>query len=263
MTTVKYSPGYQPAVIATHKWRSAENSAAFLLPHLRKTYHLLDVGSGAGTITCDLTSYVKSVTALEVNEHAMEITRKEAKLRGIELKYTVSDVCSMPFEDNTFDVVHVHQVLQHVADPVKALNEIRRVTKLGGIVAVTEAISSAFSWYPEFSMLDDWLKLYRNLAISNGGQPDAGTRLLDWAQRVGFTHIKPGSSTWCFATAEEREYWGGAWENRVLTANMAEDARIKHIPEETLEKMSQAWAHWKKCNNGCMIIPHGNILAKK
>lgn len=55
--------------------------------------------------------------------------------------FDVGEIHSLPFEDGAFDVVHTHQVLQHISDPVKALREMRRVTETGGLVACRESAS--------------------------------------------------------------------------------------------------------------------------
>ena len=49
-----YSHGHAEAVLRSHRWRTAENSAGYLLPLLRPTDRLLDIGTGPGTITADL-----------------------------------------------------------------------------------------------------------------------------------------------------------------------------------------------------------------
>ena len=49
-----YTHGHHESVLRSHKWRTAENSAAYLLPHLTPGMSLLDVGCGPGTITIDL-----------------------------------------------------------------------------------------------------------------------------------------------------------------------------------------------------------------
>src|SRR5258707_2655769 len=121
-----YTHGHHESVLRSHRWRTAENSAAYLLPHLPPSASLLDVGSGPGTITVDLADRVSPghVTALEATEKAIALTRAEAPRPGrIDLSYVVGDVHAMEFADASFDVVHAHQVLQHVADPVKALAE--------------------------------------------------------------------------------------------------------------------------------------------
>src|ERR1700735_2915668 len=52
--TATYTHGHAESVLRSHRTRTAENSAAYLLPYLRAGQSLLDVGSGPGTITVDL-----------------------------------------------------------------------------------------------------------------------------------------------------------------------------------------------------------------
>src|ERR1700749_3579205 len=77
-----YTHGHHESVLRSHRWRTAENSAAYLLPHLRPDAKLLDVGSGPGTITLDLAERVGHVTALEHTAQALDLTRAEAARRG-------------------------------------------------------------------------------------------------------------------------------------------------------------------------------------
>ena len=263
MSQVRYTHGYNSSVLASHQWRTAQNSAEYLLPYVKKGQHLLDVGSGAGTITCDFVHLVDKVTALEMDEEAIGVTRAEAERRGVQLEYSIGDIHSLPFADNTFDVVHAHQVLQHVGDPIQALKELRRVVKPGGIVAARDSDYSAYTWYPSDPKLDEWRDLYLSITRSNGGEPDAGRRLLDWAQQAGFTQIEPGAFAWCFATPEGRNYWGGMWEKRVLTGNIYKQAKEHGASEEQMQEISAAFGRWKDAPNGWYMVPHGNIIATK
>jgi SAM-dependent methyltransferase len=261
-----YTHGHHESVLRSHRWRTAENSAGYLLPELRAGLTLLDVGCGPGTITVDLAARVAPgrVTAVEVTDSALELARQEAARRGQHnIDFVVSDVHALAFPDDTFDIVHAHQVLQHVGDPIQALREMRRVAKPGGVVAARDSDYAAFTWYPAEPELDDWLELYRAAARANGGEPDAGRRLLAWARSAGFAAIESGSSTWCFATAEDRAWWGGMWADRILVSDLARQLRGSGAADEArLQRISQAWRDWAADPDGWLSLLHGELLAR-
>src|SRR6201994_334318 len=110
-----YTHGHHESVLRAHRRRTAENSAGYLLPHVRPGISLLDVGCGPGTITADLAALVApgQVTAVEMTDDALDLARAEAQARGqSNIVFATSDVHALAFPDDTFDVVHAHQVLQ-------------------------------------------------------------------------------------------------------------------------------------------------------
>ncbi|MEV4086771.1 methyltransferase domain-containing protein, partial [Nonomuraea fuscirosea] len=153
-----YTHGHHESVLRSHRWRTAANSAAYLLPHLKTHMRLLDIGSGPGTITADLAGLVGHVTASEVDEETLGLARTEVAARGLtNVDFAVADVHALGFPDDTFCVVHAHQVLQHVGDPVRALREMGRVTKPRGYVAARDSDYTAFTWWPRVPALDEWM----------------------------------------------------------------------------------------------------------
>jgi SAM-dependent methyltransferase len=261
-----YTHGHHESVLRSHRWRTAENSAAYLLPHLRPGGTLLDVGCGPGTITADLAAVVDpgTVTAVEISEEALGAARAEASARGQRnIEFRAGDVYALDFPDGTFDVVHAHQVLQHLADPVAALAEMRRVCRPGGVVAARDGDYAGFTWYPLIPELDEWLSLYRRLAVANGGQPDAGRRLLSWARAAGFSDITATSSTWCMSTPEARAYWGGTWAERTVASATARQAlRSGAATEEDLRRIAEGWRDWMASEDGWFSVLHGEILCR-
>jgi SAM-dependent methyltransferase len=259
-----YTHGHHESVLRSHRWRTAENSAAYLLPHVKSGATLLDIGCGPGTITADLASLVTPgrVTALEVTGAALDLARAEIARRGIEsVDFAVGDVHALDFADDSFDIVHAHQVLQHVGDPVTALREMRRVTKPGGIVAVRDSDYAAFTWFPELPELDEWLDLYERVARGNGGEPDAGRRLLSWAHAAGFTDVTATSSTWCFADPEDRAWWGGMWADRVLASDLARTALATNAAtQEDLEQIATGWKTWAADEDGWISLLHAELI---
>lgn len=259
-----YTHGYDESVLRSHRNRTARNSAAYLLPHLRPGDTLLDVGAGAGTITADLAGLVDRVTATELDDAALGLARGFARERGIEnIEFAVADVHALPFADDVFDVAHAHQVLQHVGDPVRALREMARVTRPGGIVAVRDSDYSAFAWWPRVPELDEWLDLYRIAARENGGEPDAGRRMLGWAHAAGLTDIVATSSTWCYATADDRTWWGGMWADRILTSAIAGQlVSGGHATRDDLQRISDGWRRWAADDDGWFSVLHGELIVR-
>ena len=261
-----YTHGHHESVLRSHRWRTAENSAAYLLPHLSSGTTVLDVGCGPGTITADFASLVTParVVALEISEDALASARTEIVRRGLtNVDFVAGDVNALEFADDTFDVVHAHQVLQHVSDPVGALREMRRVTKPDGVIAVRDSDYAAFAWYPRLPALDEWLALYRRVARGNGGEPDAGRRLLSWAHAAGFTDVTATSSTWCFADPDDRAWWGGMWADRVRESDMARTAVDAGLATRAdLDRIARGWQGWADDPDGWLSILHGELLCR-
>ena len=142
MTPVdRYTHGHHESVLRSHTWRTAQNSAGFLLPHLKSGDSLLDVGCGPGTITMDLAELVAPghVVGIDRSNEVIERAREAAEARALSnLSFEVGDVYHLEFEDDSFDVVYAHQVLQHLSDPTRALREMRRVLRDGGWLAVRD-----------------------------------------------------------------------------------------------------------------------------
>ena len=254
-----YIHGHHESVLRSHRWRTAANSAAYLLPRLRPDQRLLDVGCGPGTITADLATRVAHVTASEVTEEALGLARAEITADNVD--FALADVHALDFPDDAFDVVHAHQVLQHVADPVRALREMRRVCRPGGVIAVRDSDYAGFTWFPQLPELDEWLALYRRTAYANGGEPDAGRRLLSWAQAADLTDVTPTASTWCFANDEDRAWWGGLWADRVTGSTFASSARGVGATDEDLQRLADGWRRWAAAEDGWFVVLHAEILA--
>ncbi|HSF26203.1 MAG TPA: methyltransferase domain-containing protein [Actinomycetes bacterium] len=261
-----YTHGHHESVLRSHTWRTAANSAAYLLPQIEPQMRVLDIGCGPGTITADLAELVPqgAVTAIDSAPAIIERARATAAARGlVNVDFAVGDAHALEFPDGSFDVVHAHQVLQHVADPIAVLAEMGRVCAPSGLVAVRDADYAAMTWYPALPGLAAWRELYEKVARANGGEPDAGRRLLSWARAAGFTDITASASVWCFATPEDRAWWGDLWAERTVAsgyARMAVDGG--HATAAELETIAAAWREWSASDDGWFAVLHGEILAR-
>jgi ubiquinone/menaquinone biosynthesis C-methylase UbiE len=264
MTDVPYTHGHHESVLRSHRWRTASNSAAYLVARLRPGLTLLDVGCGPGTVTCDLARLVApgTVVGIDAAEAVVAQARQEARRSGPPtVSFAVGDLFDLDFDDATFDVVHAHQVLQHVGDPVGALREMRRVCRPGGVVAARDSDYPGFRFFPEDGELDRAIAAYGQLTRANGANWDAGRRLLHWANQAGFASVEPSASTWCFATPEDRAWWGGLWADRFTQSSLA-DQLLDHgfADRAELDSFARAWRSWAASPDGWFGVLHGEVL---
>jgi SAM-dependent methyltransferase len=204
------------------------------------------------------------VTAIDAAAPIVAQAAAEAARAGAgNVTFEVGDVYALPFPDAAFDVVHAHQVLQHLTDPVAALRHMRRVCRPGGIVAARDGDYGGMFWYPLDPELEEWQALYRRVARALGGEPDAGRRLLSWARAAGFTGIEASASSWCYATPDDRAFWGGLWAERVTESDFARQA-LRHglATSADLSRLAAAWRRWAAADDGWFVVPHGEILCR-
>ncbi|KAI0420226.1 ubiE/COQ5 methyltransferase [Xylaria grammica] len=263
-----YTHGHHASVVNSHARRTAKNSAAFLIPHIKPHYRILDVGCGPGSITIDLAQLVPqgSVIGIDAVEDVLSQARELARARGVEgnLTFQQHDANELPFGDGEFDVVYCHQVLQHVHDPVAILKEMARVTRKGGLVAAREVDYGSLSWYPELPGLDRWEDIHMKVMKLNGAHPKAGRYLKAWAREIGFA---PGDITFTWDSWNYQDgdaaIWAQSWSERALRSSYATTSLDRGIAtQEELDHVSDTWQKWGEIEGALIIIPNGEILCR-
>lgn len=265
MATERYTHGHHESVLRSHRWRTAENSAAFVLSHLGPGTALLDVGCGPGNITADLAARIEggSTLGIDLSDEVVRLARESH--RGVaNLEFAVGDVYALDAPDESYDLVFAHQVLQHLSDPVRAFGELRRVLRPGGLLAARDADFGAFAWAPADVTLDRWMSLYHDVTRRNGAEADGGRHLKAWARAAGFEEPAVTASNWVFATDDERRFWGGLWADRVEQSDFArQSVEYELSTREELATIAAAFRRWAESPDGVFIVPNVEILARK
>ncbi|KAK4240080.1 methyltransferase [Achaetomium macrosporum] len=275
-----YAPGHDASQVKHHEWRTAENSAAYLLPHLQRAVQanpnlqLLDVGAGSGTISASLAKYLLPeghVLATDISDSILARAKAHAESQGLGVPKNISfqkaDVHALPFADGAFDVVHAHQVLCHLASPVDAIREMLRVTRPGGgLLALRESDMRMWCVWPEIPALLRFHEVMVRTLVANGGQEKGGRQLVSWVLQAGVRRedVEVSFGTWCYSSAGDRRAWGEAMIERLRTGQMRDKALEMGIAtEEEIEGMIRGWEEWIETDDATLGIMNGEVVVRR
>jgi 2-polyprenyl-3-methyl-5-hydroxy-6-metoxy-1,4-benzoquinol methylase len=107
---------------------------AFLLGHVRPGMRVLDLGAGDGAFAAELAAAGASVVAVDVAAEALR--RASARVAGLDARL-VEEGAPLPLDEDAVDLVWAGEVLEHVADVVGLLADVRRVLRWGGALLAT------------------------------------------------------------------------------------------------------------------------------
>ena len=252
----RYTHGHHESVVQAHARRRAEVEAWFLLPRLEPGMRLLDAGCGPGTVTAGLARAVApgEVIGIDVAPGVLDHARAHAAGEGI-------DNVTFVDSDGSFDVVYANQLLQHLTDPVRAIREMRRVLRPGGLLAVRDGDYATMSPSPKFPEFEDWNRLYHQTAYHNGAEPDAGRAVPGWVRAAGFPEIELHPNVVAL-DGEEARIWGRTWSQRILYSSVAEQAlEYGYATQADLERLSHAWATWAESESPFYMFAQVAVLA--
>jgi SAM-dependent methyltransferase len=204
------------------------------------------------------------VVGIDAAARVGEEARALADERGVaNVAFRAGDFRSLEEEDARFDVVHAHQVLQHLRDPVGALRSMARLAGPEGIIAARDSDYPAMTWAPADGRLDRWLDVYLAVTRHNGAEAAAGRHLPRWAHEAGLLDVVYSTSTWTFATLEACAWWGSLWAERVTGSSLAEQALAYGVAtSEELAQIAEGWRDWSRRPHAVFVVQHGEILAR-
>ena len=147
-----YLHGYEEWTRRWMETRTAERELGFLTPHLSAGKSVIDCGCGPGSITVGLAEAVApgEVLGIDIEPRQLEIAIATAARRGISnVRFEQASIYELPAPDASFDVAVAHFVIEHTSDPSRALREMRRVLRPGGVAAIKDPYYPAFVFRPQ------------------------------------------------------------------------------------------------------------------
>jgi ubiquinone/menaquinone biosynthesis C-methylase UbiE len=154
---------------------------------------LIEVGTGVGAVLAVLGQEFPGLDlyGVDIEHKQLAFARGHLERAGVEATPRQADGLALPFPDEFFDHVWMMWFLEHVAEPLAALREARRVLAPGGQITAIEVDYSTARAEPSTPELDALFEaVVRAMAAS--GWSDAGTRLPEWLCEAGFHAVDDG-----------------------------------------------------------------------
>jgi ubiquinone/menaquinone biosynthesis C-methylase UbiE len=257
-----YTHGYQ-ATAKQMADRTAESHAQFFRPHLKPGMKLLDCGCGPGTITAGLARAVDPGQAVGVDIGDSEIGRAKANAahEGVSnASFRTASAYDLPFSDNSFDAVFSHAMLEHVREPDRAVKEMYRVLKTGGVIGLRGTIVSKHIWHPESAIVAEAYSLWSKVWRRNGGNPDFGVEQADILRRMGFSDLRVSVSF----DADLHEGIGTIIAPLILQPNFVKTAEEQGWADErTVRRIHDGLVKWSKDPHALWFIAWSEVVAWK
>jgi ubiquinone/menaquinone biosynthesis C-methylase UbiE len=245
----QYTHGQGQLMAQTLGRRTVSSHAGFFTPYLKPGMGLLDCGCGPGSITLGLAQLVApgEVVGVDLAENHLAYARASAAEQGlVNVRFDPASVYELPFSDNTFDVVFSHAVVEHLGDPMKALKEMHRVLKPGGLLGVRDADRAGELFWPPEPLLISVLELWNRLLQRNGADPFIGRRLRSLLHELGMQRIEAGASYECHGNSESVQRAGETAESYFSGQFAEQVVALGWMEESEVEQIKSTWRTWSE-----------------
>ena len=205
MKTESYTPGYSQNTTDFMSRRTVESHGQFFLPYLSSGVSVLDCGCGPGSITMSIASLVAPGKVVGVDSEATQVEKANSVAANCgvsDVEFQKADAYALPFGEANFDRVFSHALIEHLANPQRAISEMLRVLKPGGHLGVCSPDWGGFILSPPSDELVEAVEAYTSLQTKNGGDVQAGRKLGSYLKFVGGKDIKMSARYECYPSLE-------------------------------------------------------------
>lgn len=154
---------------------------------------ILEAGCGVGAQTKIIApkNPHSRFVSVDISPDSIISASKTAEDNNIlNVQFKVADIFKLPFDDETFDHVFVCFVLEHLSNPLLALQELKRVLKAKGTITVIEGDHGSTYFYPECEESKRAIECQIELQKRNGGNALIGRQLFPILHSAGFNEIQ-------------------------------------------------------------------------
>lgn len=186
------------AMDETAQWEATKQLRAWEREHfqIRSGQRLLDVGCGLGDAAlalCINLGHQGEVVGIDGSEVMLAEARVRATDAPCRVRFTVGDAGALDEPDASFDAVRSERMLQWVPDPARAVAEMARVLRPGGLVCLTDSDWSTLAF--DVGDPDIARRVHETFGVDRGRQTTIGGRLRSLAEAAGLVPLAETSAT--------------------------------------------------------------------
>ncbi len=246
--------------------RSAEVYGDFLLPHLTRETHLIDLGCGSGELSLELAAKVGHLTGIDGDPAEIELARSSAEASSTSnAAFAVGDAYALPLADSEANAVFAHSVLEALDRPAVALAEMRRVLTRNGVVAVACVdYGGLILAGPHEPLVGRFFAIREQLWQQEGVSPYRGRELRGLLVASGFRHVEATSKYICYGNPDAIREFGIGRAEDCADDWYAESAQREGLATlHDLRTMREAWQEWAESPASYAAFPWCRALGWK
>jgi SAM-dependent methyltransferase len=246
--------------------RSASVYADFLLPHVSSDMHLVDVGCGSGELTLDLARQVRRVTGIDDDVGEIESARAAAAASSTtNADFLVGTAYDLPVPRDEADVVLGHSVLEAVERPSDVVDEMRRVVKPGGLVAVASVdYGGLILTGPHESLIRRFYDIRERLWLADGAFPYRGRDLRGLLLASGLGRVEASTRYLSYGTEDAvREFGLGRADDCLDDWYVESSQREGLATPDDLATLRRAWLEWAESPRSYAAFAWCRALGRK
>lgn len=190
MTHFRYVHGYAPEEL-DRLVGSADTLVSLL--HAETAYpsgtRVLEAGCGVGAQTRFLVECCPDVRLVSA-DIALNLLTRAKRAVGDSVAFVQADIYHFPFAENSFDHIFICYVLEHLPDPLAALNHLKTLLRPGGTITAIEGDHGSAFFHPESPEASAAWRCLQRLQTQGGGDGHIGRRLYALFRASGASSVR-------------------------------------------------------------------------